>query len=281
MCRELAPDLSVDGAAAAVEAEEAESRTGYIRRRSPPVADGLDCCVGLKGVPGDDLDLTDSNFKDKDSSRSKADATPVEAVEGPPGGESPSGPEKLEHGSKPADLADPDGIRPRESHGEALKRGETTCGPLPRGNPTGILEHGPCRHPLAALLVTRMDLDVVVQVDCAAGCGHRVYSDRGPVECPVPLAGGGGGPGCCCLEAWWRCSCCCGKVRGDAHHAEGSSRYVSQNIWSLSQDRKSGFSVYALNSSVLVLTIDVINRRSAASCSILAFCGSELRRAFW
>ena len=29
-----------------------------------------------------------------------------------------------------------------------------------------------------------MDLEVVVQVDCAAGCGHRLYSDRGPVECP-------------------------------------------------------------------------------------------------
>ena len=31
--------------------------------------------------------------------------------------------------------------------------------------------------------------------------------------------------------------------------------------------------MYVLNSSVLVLTMDVINRRSAASCSMRAFCG--------
>ena len=24
----------------------------------------------------------------------------------------------------------------------------------------------------------------VVQVQCVTGCGHRLYSDRGPVECP-------------------------------------------------------------------------------------------------
>ena len=28
-----------------------------------------------------------------------------------------------------------------------------------------------------------MALDDVVQVECAAGCGHRLYSDR-PLECP-------------------------------------------------------------------------------------------------
>ena len=27
-------------------------------------------------------------------------------------------------------------------------------------------------------------LDDVVQVEWAAGCGHRLYSDRGPFECP-------------------------------------------------------------------------------------------------
>ena len=57
-------------------------------------------------------------------------------------------------------------------------------GPLPWGNRTGVLEHGTCQHPLASLLVSSMDLEVVVQVECAAGCGHRLYSDRGPVECP-------------------------------------------------------------------------------------------------
>ena len=47
-----------------------------------------------------------------------------------------------------------------------------------------VLEHGPCRHPLASLMASAMVLDDVVQVDCAAACGHRLYSDRGPLECP-------------------------------------------------------------------------------------------------
>ena len=29
-----------------------------------------------------------------------------------------------------------------------------------------------------------MTLNDDVQVECAAGCGHRLYSDRGPFECP-------------------------------------------------------------------------------------------------
>ena len=55
---------------------------------------------------------------------------------------------------------------------------------MPRQNGAGVLEHGPCRHPLASLLTAGMVLDDVVQVDCAAGCGHRLYSERGPLECP-------------------------------------------------------------------------------------------------
>ena len=186
MCREWAPELSVDGAAAAVGAEEAASRTGYIRRRpaAVAVADGSNCCVGLNGVAGDELGLTTVTLRDQESSRSKADATLVEPDVGPPGSGPPSGPAETEQGSKPADLADSDGIRCPQSHGEALKQSDTTCGPLPRGIRTGILEHGPCRHPLAALLATAMDLEAVVEVECAAGCGHRLYSDRGPVVCP-------------------------------------------------------------------------------------------------
>ena len=184
MCRRWAPELSVDGAVAAIEAEEARSRTGYIRRWDPPVGDGPEMCIGLKGGPGDDLDLTVNNSRNLESSRSKADATPVERDVGSPDGGPPSCGEKLEQGLKPADVADPDGIRRSENRGEARERGETTCRPLPRGNPAGVLEHGPCRHPLAALLVSRMDLEAVVQVECAAGCGHLVYSDRGLVECP-------------------------------------------------------------------------------------------------
>ena len=56
--------------------------------------------------------------------------------------------------------------------------------PLPREKDRPVLEHGPCRHPLASLMASAMVLDDVVQVDCAAGCGHRLYSDRGPLECP-------------------------------------------------------------------------------------------------
>ena len=47
-----------------------------------------------------------------------------------------------------------------------------------------VLEHGRCRHPLVALLTSGMTLDDDVQVECSAGCGHRLYSDRGSFECP-------------------------------------------------------------------------------------------------
>ena len=96
--------------------------------------------------------------------------------------------DKLEHGPKPANVADRGAIGRAEGHGEALKRGETACRRLPRGNPAGVLEHGPCRHPLAAVLATAMDLEAVVQVDCSAGCGHRLYAYGGPVECPCRLS---------------------------------------------------------------------------------------------
>ena len=47
-----------------------------------------------------------------------------------------------------------------------------------------------CQHPVAALLVSTMDLEAFVQVECAVGCGHRLYSDRGPVrrQCHWPAA---------------------------------------------------------------------------------------------
>ena len=184
MCRQWAPELSVDGVVAAVEAEEALSRTGYIRRWDPPVSDGPEDCIGLKGAPGDDLELTVNNLsKNLESSRSKADATPVEPDLVVPGGGSSSGDGKLEQEPKPVDFGAPDGIRRAEGHGEALNAGRMTWRPSPRQKREAILEHGPCRHPLASLMVSAMDLEAVVQVECAAGCGHRVYSDRGPVEC--------------------------------------------------------------------------------------------------
>lgn len=60
-----------------------------------------------------------------------------------------------------------------------------TRGSLAAGNPCW-LEHDPCRHPLAMMLASRMSLDDD-QVECAAGCGHRLCSDRGPVECACHL----------------------------------------------------------------------------------------------
>ena len=91
---------------------------------------------------------------------------------------------KLEHAPVTAELRGSDGIRRSQGDGEGLKHGELTSGPLPRKNLPQVLEHGPCRHALAALLTAGMVLDEVVQVECAAGCGHRLYSDRGPLECP-------------------------------------------------------------------------------------------------
>ena len=35
-----------------------------------------------------------------------------------------------------------------------------------------------------ARLVGGMALDDIVQVECSVGCGHRLYSDRGTLECP-------------------------------------------------------------------------------------------------
>ena len=65
-----------------------------------------------------------------------------------------------------------------------------TSGPSPWGNRPPVLEQGPCRHPLAALLTAGMVLDDVVQVDCSLGCGHRLYSDRGSFECPCHWSAG-------------------------------------------------------------------------------------------
>ena len=33
-------------------------------------------------------------------------------------------------------------------------------------------------------LAARMVLDDIAEVECSAGCGHWLYSDLGPVECP-------------------------------------------------------------------------------------------------
>ena len=63
--------------------------------------------------------------------------------------------------------------RRSQGDGEFAERGRMTSWPLPRENRPPVLEHGPCRRPLAALLTAGMVLDDVVQVDCSVGCGHR------------------------------------------------------------------------------------------------------------
>ena len=71
-----------------------------------------------------------------------------------------------------------------ESDGEALRTRRRAWDPPPRQKPAGILEQVRCPHWLSGLLAGAMDLVRVELVDCAAGCGHRLYSDRGQVECP-------------------------------------------------------------------------------------------------
>ena len=213
MARQWVPELVVVDADDAVATEDVDRRTGhleYLRRRfgrlpwelDPDGDEASDCCIGLKGVVNGELSYSDLTIQELESSPgiSKANATPSAdsgsglgigsgSAPGPSEGRVPSRPrsmtEKLEQGLKTADSGGSDGIRRPQSHGEALKQGETTCGgPLPRKNRPGALERGLCRHPLTALLATAMDLEAVVQVDCAAGCGHRVYSDRGSLDCP-------------------------------------------------------------------------------------------------
>ena len=152
--------------------------------------EGGDCCIGLT-EPRDDSNLNLSGNIDSSRESRKADATPAgRDPEGPAeevGGRDDAGPvaaEKLERGETVGATATIDGDRCRGSHGESRNRGQGAVTTLPRGNAPEVLEQGPCGHPVAALLASRMDLDQVELVECAAGCGHRLYSDRGPLECP-------------------------------------------------------------------------------------------------
>ena len=78
-----------------------------------------------------------------------------------------------------------------------------------------------------------MALDDVVQAECAAGCGHQLYSDRGPLECPchwvlgraawvaVALRSRGGGAGEPQVECsrQWR-GCWLGRGQGQFQRAD-------------------------------------------------------------
>ena len=188
MSARLAPALQVAGAEEAVAAEVEDVRTRHMesyRRRHGrlPWEDpegASTCCIGLKEPRDEEFNLVSKNL---DSSResSKADATP----EFDRRDVSPArGRETLERPENGAEGGESGGGRCAGSRGEAGKQGQGGVSTAPQRNPSGFLEQAPCRHSVAALLTAVMVLDDVGLVDCAAGCGHQVYSDRGPVECP-------------------------------------------------------------------------------------------------
>ena len=226
MARQWAPELVIVDADEAIAGEAVEERTGHVdsfRRRfgrlpwetetAPEnavdlyVEDADVCCIGLKGLRGDDSDYQNSEYRNLESSPGsvKADATraprkeleverraaspekPDErqvAASGGALGPSPWEWEKLEHPLDTGVLPDSDGILRPESDGEARKLVQTAIDPLVGEKVPVVLEHGRCRHPLASLMASVMVLDDVVFVECAAGCGRRLYSDRAPLECP-------------------------------------------------------------------------------------------------
>ena len=170
-------------------------------------ADVPNRCIGLKELRRDDINSKHLDCKNLESSPDtvKADATPAPcegleverraaspekpdecqvAASGGALGPSPCEREKSEQPPKTGRLPAFDEIRGAESRAEGLKPVQTTIDPLPREKEYPVLEHGRCRHPLASRLASAMVLDDVVLVECAAGCGHRLYSDRGPLECP-------------------------------------------------------------------------------------------------
>ena len=220
LARQCAPELVIVDADEAIAAEEAGKRVGYVESfrqrfgRLPwdpepePVRetaagletlDVLNRCIGLKGLQGDDYNYQNLEYKNLELSPGsvKADATrapceelgPVLTVGSPDSldallGPSPWGREKIEQLPKTSVLPDSDEILRPESDGEARKLVQAAIDPLVEEKVPVVLEHGRCRHPLASLMASGMVLFDVVLVDCAAGCGHRIYSGRGPLECP-------------------------------------------------------------------------------------------------
>ena len=226
MARQWAPELVIVDADEAIAGEAVEERTGHVesfRRRfgrlpweaetAPENAADLDvgdadvCCIGLKGLRGDDSNYQNLEYRNLESSPGsvKANATwaPCEELEverraaspekpderqvaasGRALGPSPWDREKIERPLDTGVLPDSDEILRPESDGEARKLVQTAIDPLVGEKVPVVLEHGRCRHPLAILLASVMVLDDVVFLECAAGCGHRLYSDRGPLECP-------------------------------------------------------------------------------------------------
>ena len=92
-------------------------------------------------------------------------------------------PDGNESSGVPTEPAGVDGRRRHQQPEEVLEPAQEPRS-LPREKVPPITERGPCRHPLAALLTSRMSLADIVQVQCSSGCGHRLYSDRGAFACP-------------------------------------------------------------------------------------------------
>ena len=111
--------------------------------------------------------------------RSDSEVKPASPVE------DPTTPVKTEHPEYPAFSSVSRGNGPRSPHGEPLQTVERPYSTCEVAGDEPVLEHGPCRHPLAGMLALALPLDNVQQVDCsAAGCGCRLYSDRGRLACP-------------------------------------------------------------------------------------------------
>ena len=226
MARQWAPELVILDADEAIAGEAVEERTGHVdsfRRcfgrlpwetETAPenavdlyVGDADVCCIGLKGLRGDDSNYQNLEYRNLESSPGsvKADATraPCGELEVERRAASPEKPdecqvaasvralgpspwemEKIERPLNMGVLPDSDEMLRPESDGEARKLVQVAIDPLVGEKVPVVLEHGRCRHPLAILLASVMVLDDVVFLECAAGCGHRLYSDRGPLECP-------------------------------------------------------------------------------------------------
>ena len=218
MARQWAPEMVIVDADEAIAAEDAVKRVGYIesvRRRfgrlpwePEPVRETAvevdavgvpNRCIGLKGLRGDDSNYQNLEYRNLESSPGsvKADATRAPRAElglvrtvGSPDspnallGPSPCEREKIEQPLKTGVLPDSDEILRPESDGEAWKLAQAAIDPLVREKVPVVFEHGRCRHLLASLMASAMVLLDVVLVDCAAGCGHLIYSDRGLLECP-------------------------------------------------------------------------------------------------
>ena len=125
----------------------------------PDVGAASDCCIGLNGVVDDyKISIRNNNHLESSPGYHKADATAVAdpgsgrsmapgwrsgASGGGVGSQTPFRSAGLANGPETTDFDHSDEIRRRESYGEAVKKGETTLGALPRGNRTGFSERRP------------------------------------------------------------------------------------------------------------------------------------------